>query len=115
MSSMLCFFFLFFFFKQKTAYEMRISDWSSDVCSSDLGLISYDEAIRNADSANELRLAIKLKSQRGEPERAAAIGLSLHEMPSAEETEAQRREELRSEERRVGKECVSKCRSRWWP
>src|SRR3546814_6459937 len=30
-------FFLFFFFKQKTAYEMRISDWSSDVCSSDLG------------------------------------------------------------------------------
>src|SRR3546814_8832737 len=32
---MMCF--LFFFFKQKTAYEMRISDWSSDVCSSDLG------------------------------------------------------------------------------
>src|SRR3546814_5265472 len=30
-------FFVFFFFKQKTAYEMRISDWSSDVCSSDLG------------------------------------------------------------------------------
>src|SRR3546814_1774943 len=30
------FFFCFFFFKQKTAYEMRISDWSSDVCSSDL-------------------------------------------------------------------------------
>src|SRR3546814_13511699 len=30
--------FLFFFFKQKTAYEMRISDWSSDVCSSDLPL-----------------------------------------------------------------------------
>src|SRR3546814_9313386 len=29
--------FSFFFFKQKTAYEMRISDWSSDVCSSDLG------------------------------------------------------------------------------
>src|SRR3546814_13700335 len=29
-------FILFFFFKQKTAYEMRISDWSSDVCSSDL-------------------------------------------------------------------------------
>src|SRR3546814_1860577 len=29
-------FFCFFFFKQKTAYEMRISDWSSDVCSSDL-------------------------------------------------------------------------------
>src|SRR3546814_8900560 len=30
----------FFFFKQKTAYEMRISDWSSDVCSSDLGTVN---------------------------------------------------------------------------
>src|SRR3546814_1871490 len=35
--SMICILFCFvFFFKQKTAYEMRISDWSSDVCSSDL-------------------------------------------------------------------------------
>src|SRR3546814_4396468 len=32
---------LFFFFKQKTAYEMRISDWSSDVCSSDLSLQTH--------------------------------------------------------------------------
>src|SRR3546814_3623847 len=32
----MCVYCLFFFFKQKTAYEMRISDWSSDVCSSDL-------------------------------------------------------------------------------
>src|SRR3546814_5503085 len=32
--------FVFFFFKQKTAYEMRISDWSSDVCSSDLLLLA---------------------------------------------------------------------------
>src|SRR3546814_6869529 len=36
--------FFFFFFKQKTAYEMRISDWSSDVCSSDLA--DYDEIAR---------------------------------------------------------------------
>src|SRR3546814_3780983 len=35
---MICCFFVFFFFKQKTAYELRISDWSSDVCSSDLML-----------------------------------------------------------------------------
>src|SRR3546814_10218164 len=35
--------FLFFFFKQKTAYEMRISDWSSDVCSSDLQVNIYDQ------------------------------------------------------------------------
>src|SRR3546814_21101163 len=34
--NVLCYFCVFFFFKQKTAYEMRISDWSSDVCSSDL-------------------------------------------------------------------------------
>src|SRR3546814_10454252 len=33
----------FFFFKQKTAYEMRISDWSSDVCSSDLRVIAKIE------------------------------------------------------------------------
>src|SRR3546814_10331973 len=33
---------LIFFFKQKTAYEMRISDWSSDVCSSDLEVLSLD-------------------------------------------------------------------------
>src|SRR3546814_4163952 len=36
LSCSLHFFVMFFFFKQKTAYEMRISDWSSDVCSSDL-------------------------------------------------------------------------------
>src|SRR3546814_3964621 len=42
---MLCVILCFFFFKQKTAYEMRISDWSSDVCSSDLGL-HYDVLCR---------------------------------------------------------------------
>src|SRR3546814_3055494 len=35
-----CLFLFVFFFKQKTAYEMRISDWSSDVCSSDLASIN---------------------------------------------------------------------------
>src|SRR3546814_4236851 len=39
---MLC----FFCFKQKTAYEMRISDWSSDVCSSDLGDLSFNRGRR---------------------------------------------------------------------
>src|SRR3546814_3078474 len=43
-----CLMFVFFFFKQKTAYEMRISDWSSDVCSSDL---RPDEAAHAADSS----------------------------------------------------------------
>src|SRR3546814_3539595 len=43
-SADVCFFLMcfFFFFKQKTAYEMRISDWSSDVCSSDLGRSRLD-------------------------------------------------------------------------
>src|SRR3546814_8817041 len=36
--------YVFFFFKQKTAYEMRISDWSSDVCSSDLFELDAREA-----------------------------------------------------------------------
>src|SRR3546814_7406509 len=49
---------VFFFFKQKTAYEMRISDWSSDVCSSDLlvtaipfGIYDLVEAMDNVESA----------------------------------------------------------------
>src|SRR3546814_4159549 len=44
----------FFFFKQKTAYEMRISDWSSDVCSSDLEL---EQALRTRGDAVEVRNA----------------------------------------------------------
>src|SRR3546814_7801523 len=42
---LVCVFYVFFFFKQKTAYEMRISDWSSDVCSSDLAVMSVISAI----------------------------------------------------------------------
>src|SRR3546814_7944957 len=36
---------VFFFFKQKTAYEMRISDWSSDVCSSDLRIVCSPDSV----------------------------------------------------------------------
>src|SRR3546814_3791223 len=43
-------FFIVFFFKQKTAYEMRISDWSSDVCSSDLFKNARLRFARNADA-----------------------------------------------------------------
>src|SRR3546814_2825749 len=46
----------FFFFKHKTAYEMRISDWSSDVCSSDLGYI-YSRFTNPTTEAFEKRLA----------------------------------------------------------
>src|SRR3546814_1691135 len=45
--------FCFFFFKQKTAYEMRISDWSSDVCSSDL-----DAVVGGAELAGQKRLVV---------------------------------------------------------
>src|SRR3546814_9788994 len=46
MSANVCCVLFFFFFKQKTAYEMRISDWSSDVCSSDLKATHKWEEIR---------------------------------------------------------------------
>src|SRR3546814_6283468 len=75
----------FFFFKQKTAYEVRISDWSSDVCSSDLfkrsGWTDHHRQWRH----------------RADPGcRGGSHGFAG-----------------RSEERRVWKECVRTCRSRW--
>src|SRR3546814_5854885 len=58
----LIFIFVVFFFKQKTAYEMRISDWSSDVCSSDLALSVFgqvnDEALTLRDSIASLLGAV---------------------------------------------------------
>src|SRR3546814_20738115 len=52
------YFVLFFFFKQKTAYEMRISDWSSDVCSSDLNQGSVDGQTTQGVSAGPLELPV---------------------------------------------------------
>src|SRR3546814_17559447 len=71
---------------------MRISDWSSDVCSSDLGTLSYAS-----------------KHSRAKP----GVHLEKHEIrqPYNQSSVIQ----PRSEERRVGKECVSTCRSRWSP
>src|SRR3546814_5814646 len=96
----------FFFFKQKTAYEMRISDWSSDVCSSDL-------------------LIVVLTSIKQEGEKLTLVGRSQSKarvstyMRNLEGSGWMTTPELsiieRSEERRVGKECVSTCRSRWLP
>src|SRR3546814_2760750 len=53
----------FFFFKQKTAYEMRISDWSSDVCSSDLQLavgpqVGVADVTRNHIAGNDIACGI---------------------------------------------------------
>src|SRR3546814_1982907 len=85
-----------FFFKQKTAYEMRISDWSSDVCSSDLGsaferVSAFQFGFTDGAGSCATMDPAEIKQRRGD-------------LPV-----------LRSEERRVGKECVSTCRSRWSP
>src|SRR3546814_8264392 len=93
-----------FFFKQKTAYEMRISDWSSDVCSSDLGA-ELEDGERLAAIAGAA-LAEKRRPGRIDPDRD-------HRREHDRREDYKRRQGARSEERRVGKECVSTCRSRW--
>jgi twitching motility protein PilU len=75
---------------------MRTFDWALFELYND-GHIGYEEALRNADSANELRLNIKLKSKRGEPASAGAMSLSLHEEPSAEELEQKRQDEMKKQ------------------
>src|SRR3546814_6801727 len=52
-------FFFFCFFKQKTAYEMRISDWSSDVCSSDLLARSWSMDLPPPDDSGEIAVGVK--------------------------------------------------------
>src|SRR3546814_5653843 len=66
--------FMFFFFKQKTAYEMRISDWSSDVCSSDLPKVLWLHEVALSDAAKYLipRPSVRRgrRSPRAPPPRA---------------------------------------------
>src|SRR3546814_7441596 len=93
----LLFQFVFFFFKQKTAYDMLISDWSSDVFSSDLSIVTtFRSGCRKWNSWPDI---VPMHGQRlaVETEILAGPGLAV----------------IRSEERRVGTECVSTCRS-WW-
>src|SRR5216117_3775921 len=78
--------FFFFFFKQKTAYEIRKGDWSSDVCSSDLSAAVRYIAADPCDRDHRTRRY----------RRADHCDANWHS---------------RSEERRVGKECPSLCRS----
>src|SRR3546814_3628548 len=94
---------IFLFFKQKTAYEMRISDWSSDVCSSDLpdgGDGDNTPAGRRPSRSRAPTPPLLLLPLAPAP---CSCPLLLPLAPA------------RSEERRVGKECVSTCRSRWSP
>src|SRR3546814_14599576 len=104
---------LFFFFKQKTAYEMRISDWSSDVCSSDLAFE------RGADGADDLahRLGERLcdLGLRHADLRRAAVdevaALARHDHPAAlrRDGPAARVLHAPSHERPVGTACVTPC------
>src|SRR3546814_7064987 len=98
-----------FFFKQKTAYEMRISDWSSDVCSSDLWKYVSVKSLADANWANPTsfskRFARTLASRTFTRFELSVLTASFWSRSCTN----------RSEERRVGKECVSPCRSRWPP
>src|SRR3546814_14914938 len=87
----------FFSFKQKTAYELRISDWSADVCASDLTAATTTVAGRRGAGRRPVA-AVRAGAADG---RCRAVDL--------------RSGAGRSEERRVGKECVSTRRSRWTP
>src|SRR3546814_20836563 len=110
---MLCHADSFFFCKQKTAYEVRIRDWSSDVCSSDLSRPAVGRRApdgraggghqhrpfggrRPGGTPCELDRARRLRRSRSQHHQ-----LRLPHVPP------------RSEERRVGKECVSTFSSRW--
>src|SRR3546814_1306942 len=99
-----------FFFKQKTAYEMRISDWSSDVCSSDL-------LFRRAFLAIGPIKVRPLRERAAFDHRRQVDPVDPRRGPHAGKARERRQQvdPLRSEERRVGKECVSTCRSRWSP
>src|SRR3546814_10468541 len=88
-----------FFFKQKTAYEMRISDWSSDVCSSDLIFA------KSRGASPEIPLH--------RPSLHATSRISAIRKTNMFDGAGQRAD--RSEESRGGKECVSTCRYRWSP
>src|SRR3546814_21073017 len=105
------------FVKQKTAYEMRISDWSSDVCSSDLWLrpvfaeygtsLGYDVGVIRGNRYHG--------DQHGRMSSNSVELFARGEHLTVSVTFAHSLERPRSEERRVGQECVSTCRSRWSP
>src|SRR3546814_20012750 len=101
-----------FFFKQKPAYEVRISDWSSDVCSSDL--------VVGGDGAPTHRAARHLTGAHpaaDEPEHAADERPhdDEHDPAGFRQTADARALDERSDAHRVGKACVNTCRSRWSP
>src|SRR3546814_6138164 len=110
---------MFFFFKQKTAYEMRISDWSSDVCSSDLDRfegrhrprLTVDEHREIAGRQATDRTTIMVEHRDIELNQFNA-GTKLRRSGASILSRADQRRQTqdRSEERRVGNAWVSTCR-----
>src|SRR3546814_7253578 len=92
---------VFFFFKQKTAYEVRISDWSSDVCSSDLNVTKRRKRAANDPASRHREPRVEFYNR--DLGRVVKLDVPMRIFSRGD----------RSEERRVGKECVSTCRSRW--
>src|SRR3546814_8083977 len=72
----------FCFFKQKTAYEMRISDWSSDVCSSDLELASHGYDHQRVFAMTADRFAADLKKTRAILEDLGGVAIRGYRAPS---------------------------------
>src|SRR3546814_9170079 len=115
----------FCFFKQKTAYEMRISDWSSDVCSSDLQglelwLSEYPQPRppRETWEQNPVFNGINAAYAQHHVANPEFMGIHYMDATTVEECWRLLRQtglSIRSEERRVGKECVSTCRTRLRP
>src|SRR3546814_5880210 len=104
---------MFFFFKQKTAYEMRISDWSSDVCSSDLHL-STQYALSQRSCEEQKQTDHRIIRQQAIVQHPTNLPDPMNRQDPMN-LQVPRNLPARSEERRVGKECVSTCRSRWSP
>src|SRR3546814_13256230 len=107
-----------FFFKQKTAYELRISDWSSYVCSSDLvGAGRRVKALVPMSVIDEEMEPTSLGSQVIGHRLTLPVGetspvVRLHQVSYALKAPS---ETGRTDDSRVGNECVSTCRTRWSP
>src|SRR3546814_15077114 len=97
---------------------MRISDWSSDVCSSDLPSSVNNQEASLIQLLEPDRSAITCRSQAVDDAVVLVLDVTV-EQPSLAKLAEPLLQEVevirRSEERRVGKECVSTCRSRWSP
>src|SRR3546814_8919729 len=106
------------FFNQKTAYDTRISDWSSDVCSSDLLPLTGEFSQGGLDTQQGYETWVAMKNESG-----GLLGQDVEIIVKDDATNQNTVvtnynnliSEERSEERRVGKACVSQCRSRWSP